>query len=665
MEGVSANPELVGESHEYMSTDQSSRSSKKRAKVWEHIESEVVDGIEKAICKYCRTQLSLVAGKGTSHLNRHIGYHCPQITQEDRDRFLATLKSKPSDGDQVIFYPVVFRGLIAKYFISAEIAFRKAEDPAWKEMINYCQPSFRVVGRQSVRADCLLLYEEEKLMLSDQFSKLKSHVSLTADLWSSNQNLGYLGVTAHFVDEEFELQKKIISFKQISFPHTSYAVQDGITSCLVEWDLVGQLFTLTLDNASVNNRAVKDMRDALGSEMFFRGEHLHVRCAAHVLNIMVQAGLKVIPHSVLRVRDIIKVVTSTPSRMQTFNTIVQTLGLKVKSGLVLDVPHRWNSTYDMLNEALKYKVALNRYATEQHHEAPSDYEWANVEALHGFLQEFSEATKAFSVDRHPTSHLFLKMLLAIRDVLLDETWNTNELLNELADKMHTKFQKYWTNPNIALLIAAVLDPSMKTDFIKFYFHTIGEHVDLKMRELKRYLKKYYQEYEKIVRINNLPVVNVSDEQAMSESVESGTSSLGLVCGKRCVEFAFAQFASQNSDARSERSELDIYLEDPRILVRSDENFNVLAWWKKNSDAYPVLSLMARDFLAIPVSTVSSESAFSAAGRILGKDRTSLSPETLEALICTKDWLIGFNDEEEGEPMSGKRMFGSDDDEDNE
>jgi len=46
-------------------------------------------------------------------------------------------------------------------------------------------------------------------------------------------------------------------------------------------------------------------------------------------------------------------------------------------------------------------------------------------------------------------------------------------------------------------------------------------------------------------------------------------------------------------------------------------------------------------------------------------RTSLSPETPEVLICTKDWLIGFNDEEEGEPMSGKRMFGSDDDEDDE
>ena len=119
---------------------------------------------------------------------------------------------------------------------------------------------------------------------------------------------------------------------------------------------------------------------------------------------------------------------------------------------------------------------------------------------------------------------------------------------------------------------------------------------------------------------------------------------------------------KNLDFRSKRIELDIYLEDPRVPVRPDEDFNVIAWWKKNSDAYPILSLMAWEFLAIPVSTMSSESAFSAAGRILGKNRTSLSPETLEALICAKDWLIRFNDDDEGEPMSGQRMFASDDEE---
>ena len=58
-----------------------------------------------------------------------------------------------------------------------------------------------------------LLYEKEKLQLMEKFKGFKGHVSLTTDLWSSNQNLGCLGVTAHFIDEEFELQKKIISFK--------------------------------------------------------------------------------------------------------------------------------------------------------------------------------------------------------------------------------------------------------------------------------------------------------------------------------------------------------------------------------------------------------------------------------------------------------------------
>ncbi|XP_074302385.1 zinc finger BED domain-containing protein DAYSLEEPER-like [Silene latifolia] len=58
----------------------------------------------------------------------------------------------------------------------------------------------------------------------------------------------------------------------------------------------------------------------------------------------------------------------------------------------------------------------------------------------------------------------------------------------------------------------------------------------------------------------------------------------------------------------------------------------------NKKRYPKLSLMARDVLVIPVSTVASESAFSTGGRILDSFRTSLAPSTVEALICARDWL---------------------------
>jgi hypothetical protein len=43
-------------------------------------------------------------------------------------------------------------------------------------------------------------------------------------------------------------------------------------------------------------------------------------------------------------------------------------------------------------------------------------------------------------------------------------------------------------------------------------------------------------------------------------------------------------------------------------------------------------------MAIQVSTVASDSTFSAVGRVIDPYRNRLDPEMVQALICTKDWL---------------------------
>jgi hypothetical protein len=42
-------------------------------------------------------------------------------------------------------------------------------------------------------------------------------------------------------------------------------------------------------------------------------------------------------------------------------------------------------------------------------------------------------------------------------------------------------------------------------------------------------------------------------------------------------------------------------------------------------------------LAVQVSTIASESAFSSSGRIVNKFRTRLDPKIIKALVCSKDW----------------------------
>uniref|UniRef100_A0A803ND99 HAT C-terminal dimerisation domain-containing protein n=1 Tax=Chenopodium quinoa TaxID=63459 RepID=A0A803ND99_CHEQI len=70
----------------------------------------------------------------------------------------------------------------------------------------------------------------------------------------------------------------------------------------------------------------------------------------------------------------------------------------------------------------------------------------------------------------------------------------------------------------------------------------------------------------------------------------------------------------------------------------DMNFDALGWWKKGVERYPIVGLMDRDVLAISVSTVEFESAFSTGGRVFDVFRSSLSSHMVEALICAQDWM---------------------------
>ena len=105
------------------------------------------------------------------------------------------------------------------------------------------------------------------------------------------------------------------------------------------------------------------------------------------------------------------------------------------------------------------------------------------------------------------------------------------------------------------------------------------------------------------------------------------------------EFSKAVTVSEGSPELS--NELDLYLmEKIEKIAKSNlgTKFDILLWWRVNSANYPILSSIARDVLAIPVSTVASESAFSTGGRILDQYRSSLTPDMVEALVLLQNWL---------------------------
>ena len=86
-------------------------------------------------------------------------------------------------------------------------------------------------------------------------------------------------------------------------------------------------------------------------------------------------------------------------------------------------------------------------------------------------------------------------------------------------------------------------------------------------------------------------------------------------------------------------DIDRYLSVETILFEDNEDFEILEWWKKQQIKYLVLSIIARDVLTVYVSTVASEAAFSAGGRVVSKKRCNLSPEAIKTIVCLKDWNL--------------------------
>lgn len=82
------------------------------------------------------------------------------------------------------------------------------------------------------------------------------------------------------------------------------------------------------------------------------------------------------------------------------------------------------------------------------------------------------------------------------------------------------------------------------------------------------------------------------------------------------------------------NEIKLYLE---ALPMASTKADPLEWWNANKDILPILSSIAKDYLAVQSSSVASERAFSSARQTCTDNRACLSTESMQATQCLKSW----------------------------
>lgn len=193
--------------------------------------------------------------------------------------------------------------------------FSIVDDEGLREMFWELNPNFKIPSRWTVARDCLQIYKEETLTLKILLKGQR--VSLTMDTWSSCQNINYMCLTANWIDDDWTLRKKILNFCPIA-NHKGITIGKYVNKCLKEWG-IDRVFTITVDNASSNDGAIRFLKDELsGSNSILDCKYLHLRCCAHILNLVVREGLEEQMEEIVRIRNAVRYVRSSPARLAKF-----------------------------------------------------------------------------------------------------------------------------------------------------------------------------------------------------------------------------------------------------------------------------------------------------------------------------------------------------------
>ncbi|PWA63410.1 zinc finger, BED-type [Artemisia annua] len=636
--------------------------------VWNHFERVRKADACYAVCTHCQKKLSGSSNSGTTHLRNHL-MRCLKRSSFDVSQILAAKRKRKDDTvsianvgyddvhvkeepnqpimpisykfdqeskmeEAINFGSVKFdqersRVDLARMIMIHDYPPAMVEHVGFKIFVKNLQPMFEVVTSSVIEAECLTIYAKERQKVFDIIHNLNSRITLAIGMWSSPDNVEYISLTANYIDDNWKLQKKILNFLTLDSSQTEDALSDLVIKCLMDWDVDRKLFSMTLDDCFSYDDIALRTKDWLSQNrpLLKKGELFDMRCASHLVKSLIQDAMESLKPVMEKIRESIRFVKSSLPAHGKFDEFAQQVGVNTEKRLFLDNPMRWNSMYLMLEAALEYRSAF--YLLQENDPtfsvSLSDEEWVSVSTVASFMKLLIEVTNGFSVSKYPTANIYFPEICDVHIQLVDYCKSPDEFVSTLAAKMKTKFDKYWNKCGLGLAIAAILDPRFKMKLVEYYYKQIYDNeASDRIREVSEGVRELFNEY-------SIDQGSINDESGQADGGSHGT---GNVTRDRLR--GFDKFLHETSNHQSGASDLDKYLEEP--VFPRNHDFSILNWWKVHTPRYPILSMMARDILGIPVSTLTTELAFSTGGRVLDNHLKSVDPDIRQALICGQDWL---------------------------
>ncbi|GBP40405.1 Zinc finger BED domain-containing protein 4 [Eumeta japonica] len=155
------------------------------------------------------------------------------------------------------------------------------ENNGFQRLMNILKPKYQIPSRKYMSEVVIPeVYTKVKNAVRAEIAKAKA-ISITTDIWTCTNNLlGFLSYTAHWLDEEFGFQHRVLQMSHFRGPHTADNIRSVLSDLSVNWDIDTRIHLVLRDNGP---NVVKVINDS---------QYVGKGCYIHTLQLAVKASLK-------------------------------------------------------------------------------------------------------------------------------------------------------------------------------------------------------------------------------------------------------------------------------------------------------------------------------------------------------------------------------------
>ncbi|GBB83770.1 hypothetical protein RclHR1_10440003 [Rhizophagus clarus] len=187
---------------------------------------------------------------------------------------------------------------VVEWIIGDVQPFRTVENLQFRQMVNTFDSRYQVPDKNGIKNLVIDYFEAKRDNIQYDLNNIPGKISLTTDIWTSTfNNDAYLGLTIHFIDNDWNLQNFLLNIMSFTTRHTGGNIADAIISTLKEFHIFEKTLALTSDNESAMVVCRRIIAAKLAYELDNQSFH-HYRCSAHILNLAAQQGIKIIDNEI-------------------------------------------------------------------------------------------------------------------------------------------------------------------------------------------------------------------------------------------------------------------------------------------------------------------------------------------------------------------------------